>query len=95
MEGPAFRNIGKNIYIFPTVKSALLLLAYAILNALYARGSRFFPLPIIPRALSFFSIIAIFIGIPSGSLCGGERESQSNYLFRYMQRLLVKGNTDT
>ena len=29
-------------------------------------------IPIIPRALSTFSIIAIFIGIPSGSLCGGE-----------------------
>ena len=38
------------------------------------RGSRLFPLPIVPRALSFllFSIIAIFIGIPGGSLCGGE-----------------------
>ena len=36
------------------------------------RGSRLFPLPIVPRALSIFSIIAIFIGIPSGSLCGGE-----------------------
>ena len=33
-----------------------------------------FPLPIVPRALSIFSIMAIFIGIPSGSLCGGERE---------------------
>ena len=28
-EGRAFRNIGKNIYIFPTVKSALLLLFYS------------------------------------------------------------------
>ena len=56
MEGPAFRNIGKNIYIFPTVKSALLLLVYAILNALYGRGSCVFPLPIVPRALSIFSI---------------------------------------
>ena len=27
-EGHAFRNIGKNIYIFPTVKSALLFLSY-------------------------------------------------------------------
>ena len=38
---------------------------------------RLFPLPIAPRALSifFFSIIAIFIEIPSGSLCGGERLS--------------------
>ena len=34
--------------------------------------SRLFPVPIIPRALSIFSIIAIFIGIPSGSHCGGE-----------------------
>jgi len=34
--------------------------------------SRLFLLPIVPRALSIFSIIAIFIGIPSGSLCGGE-----------------------
>ena len=47
----------------------------AILNALYSRGSRLFPLPIVPRALSIFSIIAIFIGIPSGSLGGGERIS--------------------
>ena len=31
------------------------------------------PLPIVPRALSIFSIIAIFIGILSGSLCGAER----------------------
>ena len=34
---------------------------------------RLFSLPIAPRALSiFFSIIAIFIEIPSVSLCGGE-----------------------
>jgi len=33
-----------------------------------ARGER-----IVPNTLSIFSIIAIFIGIPSGSLCGGER----------------------
>ena len=32
-----------------------------------------FPLPIVPRALSIFSIIDILMGIPSGSLCGGER----------------------
>ena len=31
-----------------------------------------FPLPIVPLALAIFSIIAIFIGIASGSLCGGE-----------------------
>jgi len=39
-------------------------------------GSRLLPLPIVPpRALFlfFFSIIAIFIGKPSGSLRGGER----------------------
>jgi len=30
-----------------------------------------FPLPIVPRAF-YFSIIAIFIGTPSGSLCRGE-----------------------
>ena len=34
------------------------------------RGSRLFPLPIVPCALSIFSIIAI--GIISWSLCGGE-----------------------
>ena len=28
---------------------------------------------IVPRALSIFSIIDILMGIPSGSLCGGER----------------------
>ena len=28
-EGRAFRNIGKNIYIFTTIKSALLLLFYS------------------------------------------------------------------
>ena len=42
------------------------------------RGYRLFPLPIVPRALSVFLIIAIFIGIPSGSLCGGERVRQKN-----------------
>ena len=36
------------------------------------RGKRG-PLPIVPRALSIFSIIGTFIGILSGSLCGGER----------------------
>ena len=34
--------------------------------------SRLSPLPIVPRALSIFSIIAIFIGIPSRNLCGEE-----------------------
>ena len=38
------------------------------------RGSRRCPLPIVPRALSIFSIIDILMGIPSGSLCGGDRE---------------------
>ena len=44
-----------------------------------ARGARWegekrslFPLPIVPLALAIFSIIALFIGIASGSLCGGE-----------------------
>ena len=36
------------------------------------RGA-FFLLPIVPRALSIFSIIAIFVEISSGNLCGGER----------------------
>ena len=31
------------------------------------------PLPIAPHTLSFFSIIAIFTGITSGNLSGGER----------------------
>ena len=31
-------------------------------------------------ALSIFSRIAIFIGIPSGSLCGGERSQRENSL---------------
>ena len=35
------------------------------------RGSRLFPLPIVPRALS------VFIGIPSGSLYGGENLSSA------------------
>ena len=34
-----------------------------------------FPLPIVLGALSIFSIIAIFIGIPNRSLCGGESPS--------------------
>lgn len=47
----------------------------------------FFPLPIVPRALAIFLIIAIFlIGIPNGSLWGGERvppriHPQSLFLF--------------
>lgn len=36
------------------------------------RGSRLFPLSIVQRALTIFLIFAIFIGIPSGSLCGVE-----------------------
>ena len=43
-----------------------------------------FPLPIVPRALSIFSIIAILMGIPSGSLCGGERST-----VYYFQTLVV------
>ena len=42
---------------------------------------RLFPLPIIRRALSIFTIIAIFIGIPSGSLCGGELESLNHRFY--------------
>ena len=41
------------------------------------RGSRLFPRPIVPHALSIFSIIAVFIGIPSGSLYGGESLSSA------------------
>ena len=33
----------------------------------HQREERLFPLPIVPRALSIFSIIAIFIGIPSAA----------------------------
>ena len=36
------------------------------------RGSRLFPFLIFLGALSIFSIIAVFIGISSRSLCGGE-----------------------
>ena len=42
----------------------------AILNALYGRDSRLFPLSIVPPHPALF---VVFIGIPSGSLCGGER----------------------
>ena len=31
----------------------------------------FFPVAIVPARFLFFSITAIFTGIPSGSLCGG------------------------
>ena len=41
------------------------------------RVFRLFPLPIVPRALSIFSIIAIFKGIPSGSICGGDSLTSS------------------
>ena len=34
--------------------------------------------PIVPRALSIFSIIDILMGIPSGSLCGGESNGKEN-----------------
>ena len=37
------------------------------------KEERPFPSSLIPRALSFFFIIAIFGGIPRGSVCGGER----------------------
>jgi len=35
---------------------------------------------LVPRALSIFFIIAIFIGVPSGSLCGGERMRHYRYI---------------
>ena len=38
------------------------------------RDSRLFPLPIVPPRAFYFSVIAIFIGMSSGSLCGGERD---------------------
>ena len=38
-----------------------------------------FPLSIVPRALSIFSIIDILMGIPSGSLCGGESSCGAVY----------------
>ena len=53
--------------------SSLLRKSGAILNALYGRGSPIFPYSYRPPRVFYFSIIAIFIGIPSGSLCGGER----------------------
>ena len=37
-------------------------------------------LPIVPRALSIFSIIDILMGIPSGSLCGGESVKPQSWL---------------
>ena len=42
------------------------------------RDSRLFPFSHRPPRASFFffSIIAIFIGIPSGSLCGGESDDE-------------------
>ena len=43
------------------------------------RGSRLFPLSIVQRALTIFLIFAIFIGIPSGSLCGGESVMDTAY----------------
>lgn len=36
------------------------------------RGSRLFLLSIFQRAFTIFLIFGIFIGIPSGGLCGGE-----------------------
>ena len=56
-----------------------------------ARGARWeglFPLPIVPRALSIFWIIAIFIVIPSGSLCGGE-----SHLKVPLERFYLNGHT--
>ena len=35
--------------------------------------ARFFPLPVVPRALSIFRLLLFLLGYPSGSLCGEER----------------------
>ena len=42
---------------------------------------KLFPLPIVSRAF-YFSITAIFIGTPSGSLCRGERKKERKQLLR-------------
>ena len=50
-----------------------------------ARGARF---PSSPARFLFFSIIDILMGIPSGSLCGGEScctETCSKFLQRYLK----------
>lgn len=43
------------------------------------RGSRLFPLSIVQRALNIFLIFAIFVGIPSGNLCGGDSVMDTAY----------------
>ena len=62
------------------------------------KRARLFPFPAVPLALSIFSIndITIFMGISSGSLCGGESEgrvrslSQSSPLFHRQLTHLLK-----
>ena len=39
----------------------------AILNALYSRDSRLFPLPIVPRALSVFRLLLFLLGYSAGA----------------------------
>jgi len=39
----------------------------AILNALYGKDSRPFPLPIVPRALSVFRLLLFLLGYPAGA----------------------------
>ena len=53
----------------------------AILNTLYGRGSRLFPLPIVPRALSIFRLLLFLLGYPAGS-SAEERGSSSNAQFK-------------
>ena len=45
---------------------------------------RLFPLPIVPRARGYISIIAIFFGIPSGSTSAKERGSFLKHLSGYL-----------
>ena len=50
----------------------------------------FFPLPIFPRALMFIAVfLAVFIGIPSGSLCwvGKERGSTQKFFFYHRKKI--------
>ena len=50
-------------------------------------GSLRFPLPIVPRALFIFSIIDILMGMPSGSLCGGESDLADAFLIERFNSL--------
>ena len=53
----------------------------AILNALYGRDFRLFPLPIVPRALSIFRLLLFLLGYPAGAYAE-ERGSSSNAQFK-------------